>query len=264
MSDTAETCDRNKTDLTRKVTAGIVAWLHEHGFKPVESEVTVAPGWCADLAGVITPTHTEAQALRLVPRKPRPPCGLGYEDAMKPWYELVNALPDVLTTIVEVKTARSDFARDDKWSRTPAASLSWLAVPVGLIAPEKYPPSWWGVVECEPENGAVAKVRRWAPLSPVTVESRLSLVLAVAVRRDHATRYARHREFMRQATAARNESESRLRMGRAIDAVCEIVKGEGGSVEQVLQRERLKRLPFYTRQELDRLWGIGRNVSSVA
>jgi hypothetical protein len=33
--------DRNKTQLTKDVTAAAALWLQEHGFKPIETEVHV-------------------------------------------------------------------------------------------------------------------------------------------------------------------------------------------------------------------------------
>jgi len=53
--------DQNKTELTRKVTAGAATWLTNLGAKPVETEVHVRQGWIADLAAVWCPTRTEAQ-----------------------------------------------------------------------------------------------------------------------------------------------------------------------------------------------------------
>ena len=37
--------DRNKTALTKHVTAAAIAYLDERGCKPIETEVAVEPGW---------------------------------------------------------------------------------------------------------------------------------------------------------------------------------------------------------------------------
>ncbi len=62
----------NKTPLTNQITNAVAAWMDNRGFKPVETEVTVAGGWVADLAGVIVPTRGAAPAARLVQRDTDP------------------------------------------------------------------------------------------------------------------------------------------------------------------------------------------------
>lgn len=116
MNTVAAICDRNKSELTHKLTAAAAFWLDEAGFKPVETEVPVCPGWVADLSGVIRPTKTEATRLKLIP--PRGP--YSRPNAWREWCDAFAAIPSLLTAVVEVKTSRSDFIGDHKWGKPEA------------------------------------------------------------------------------------------------------------------------------------------------
>ena len=117
--------DRNKTDLTKLVTSAAVRWLDEKGFKPIETEVPVSPGWVADIAGSILPTNTELISLKLIKRGPRwsQP---GYPEKWKEWEASAAWLRRLLTVIVEVKTSKSDFSGTGNGrSRCPPTLPIW-------------------------------------------------------------------------------------------------------------------------------------------
>src|SRR5438132_4894673 len=99
------TPDRNKTQTTREITAAVITWLDYHGFKPVETEVTVTRGWQADIAGVIDCTEGEAIALHLAPRKPNWRMSDERYQAMREAFESAyRGLPSPTTALIEVKT----------------------------------------------------------------------------------------------------------------------------------------------------------------
>jgi len=123
--------DANKTDLTRQITAAAAIWLNERGFKPIETEVSVADKWVADLASIGYLTRTEAQRLKLIHRKPAWKQRQGR--AREEWEHEYLALPAPLTAVVEVKISLSDLGKDTKWIRAAPARLLYLAVPQTLI-----------------------------------------------------------------------------------------------------------------------------------
>ena len=114
--------DQNKTELTKQITAATCFWLDERGCKPVETEVSVACGWIADIASVICPSNTELQELKQsavleVEQTSR----AGSVEAE------VAAMACMMTVIVEVKTSRGDFLGDKKWNAPP------LQIYLGLL-----------------------------------------------------------------------------------------------------------------------------------
>jgi hypothetical protein len=247
--------DRNKSQLTHDVTNAVAAWMDERGFKPVESEVgplsydSNKTGWIADLAGVICPTQTELIELKLL--RPRPSWRAPSQD-QEAWRASYSALDRVMTALVEVKTSRRDFVGDRKWLLTPPTDLAFLAVPSAMIRQEEWP-SGWGILSCA--DGSVRRLRPPTP-SRTTAEQQLGVVLAIATRRDHHTRYARLREFQREQRLQEGEEKTILRAGYIARAFLQIARGEHNSVEEVLDRHRLKRLPFYVMDDLRQLWGI--------
>lgn len=249
MGETLTACDRNKTDLTRQVTAAASQWMRERGFKPVETEVPIAVAWVADLAGVIVPCMTEAQDLKLIARKPKYSAPQERHNA---WQAEWSAVPATLTGIVEVKTSRGDFYGDSKWTRPPESDLSWVAVPPGMIRPDEYPDGW-GVLEL---RGAGMVTVRPAPLRRVTIEQHLSLTLAVAMRQHNAVHYTRAREIQRQARIQQGEKESLYRLQKVIGAVADIARAKNDSVDQCLVWHGLRKVPDYLKRDLAELWGV--------
>jgi hypothetical protein len=254
-SDDAPSVDRNKSALTQRITARAVLCLYEMGFKPVETEVPLAPGWTADVAGVITPTKTEAVRLKLVKPKPRDPTYTHSEAFMRrlgAWEETYAALPSPMTALLEVKAERRDFTRDRKWTRQPPTNLCFLAVPKGVVRDADEYPAGWYVMEYGAGGGL--RVVRHGGLFPVSQEQQLENVLAVAVRRDHATRYARKNEMRKLERIEEVERLSRVTPNKALAAVLAVVRGRGISVEMVLRSHQIKDPDEYLVAELRTLW----------
>lgn len=227
--------DRNKTPLTASVTRLAVDWLDSNGFKPVETEVNIGERWIADVVGVSTPTTTELVNLQLLRRSPRGPDFAqrekpGYEARVAAWQTKQaawdaerNAFPRVLTVAIEVKTSVSDFRSDTKWDRPWPTNLCYLAMPEGLVAQEQWP-SGWGVILCS-EDGAT--IRRVIPsaVKLIPAGQNMDVVLAVAVSRDHATRYGRMRELQQKARAEQAPQETVARISKAVRFVLLVAKG---------------------------------------
>jgi hypothetical protein len=250
--------DLNKTDLTKAVTQLALVYFDERGCKPIETEVTVAKGWIADLAGVLNPTVTELQLLKLLRRKPK-----GYDTHYTQWRIEAKNAQRLLTVIVEVKTSRSDFRGDRKWTAlAPPANLCYLAIPEGDgthdnpchfgLRLDEFPIGW-GLLSCAPKR---VRCLRVPAIREVTAEQQLNVVLQIAVRRDNNTRYERLRELQRAIRAAKNGEISRMRTLYAMKAMKSIVEGEHGSVKEALEYHGVRHMPEYYMAELEKLWAI--------
>lgn len=240
--------DRNKTDLTKEVTSAAIAYLDERGFKPIETEVQVETGWVADIASVIDPTNTEMIALKLARR-----CPAWTDPARVEWSEAMERSRTLMTALVEVKTSRGDFCGDPKWARPAPANLAYLATPDGLIADEELP-AGWGHLSLN--TSGVMSLKRVPSIHSVTVAQQLSVVLQVAIRRDHDTRYERLRGLMRRQRESRNEQLSITRVLNAMMAMEAIVRGKHGSIETALSYHGIKRVPEYHMRTLETLWAV--------
>jgi len=216
------TVDANKTGETRRVTELAAQWLAEKGFKPVESEVPIAERWVADVAGFASLTRTESVNMHLVPR--RPSWGKGYQQAYQIWNEAFEKLPPIITAAIEVKTSRSDFTRDNKWTRPQPCHLLYVAAPSGLLKKiETKIPDNIGILSCT----ETIRCTRRASLGQHLTDGEVALFLfQVAVRRDHFTAYERFREFNRQARERHNERTNLARVRDVSRAVMSVVRGE--------------------------------------
>lgn len=243
--------DRNKSDLTNKVTDAVFLWLDNHGFKPVETEVEVAMtrtmerGWVADLAAVIVPTQTELVEMKMIPRPPRYNyIGVndGYDKKREAWEALYKPLNRMMTCLVEVKTSRGDYLGDAKWKRVPPADLAFVAVPSGLVKPEEWPVGW-GVFELRGDG--IVKVRNPVP-RVATVKEHLSVIYQISLRRDHRTRHAQAREDNKEYRAEQAARVSMDRIDNILRAVSEIASGKTWwgepiiSVEQALKNHGIR------------------------
>lgn len=153
----------NQSALHNEIQIYIQSWFREHGFKPVETELEITKGWKADVAGVIIPTPTECQKLKVVERKPPP---LDYAEIINPntteeqkqeiydqhdreyqeWHKKVSHVPYMMTAICEVKVSKEDYRKDivRKFSKTPAC-LNFIAYPKGLLNCSELPNGWFGL-----------------------------------------------------------------------------------------------------------------------
>lgn len=246
--------DRNKTELTKQVTAAAYRYLDERGSKPLETEVPICDGWIADIAGVLNPTITEMIELKLLKRRPRS-TQQGYE-----WWEDAKAVQRLMTVLVEVKTSRADFRGDKKWALPLPVNLAYLAIPKGLPVSMEEMPQRWGILEYS-ETTDIIRCVRVPSICEVTIEQQLSVILDVAVRRDHHTRYERAREFRREQIVERNKNQNSHRIHACIRAVAAIATGTswGGklphaSVEEALEHHGIKNLYPSDIEVLQRLW----------
>lgn len=254
--------DRNKTELTHKVTNAVDCWLDERGFKPTETEVCVCDGWVADLAGVIVPTQTELQKLKLMPPKPK----WNKREEVEAWYALANERQQLMTALVEVKTSRADFLGDKKWGQQPPVNLAYLAIPNDLpVSPEEIP-AGWGLITY---SSATQNMRALRPavIREITVEQKLWVVHEIAVRRDHRTRYEALRESQKDERIHANQEVSRTRVHDAIRAVTAIFHGceypgkpwatRYNSVQEVLEHFNIKHLQAADVEALEIIWKKG-------
>jgi hypothetical protein len=252
--------DRNKTELTQNVTRVASLWLDSKGFKPVETEVCVewrgTKAWIADVAGVITPTQTELIDLKLIRRPPRhdwsrrqdPAYENRYQQLQKAWNEDYRKIVGILTALIEVKTSISDFRRDEKWERENfvATNLRYIAMPTGLIPQEKWPPGW-GILlfgsssqlqlNGHDETPSIRCVRP-SPIFPVSVEQSRDVILQLAIRRDHQTRYEHLRKLNQEIRISDAERTSIDRVSKAMDFALRIVRG--ASVEEAKMMSALR------------------------
>lgn len=211
--------DANKTSLTRQVTELAAQWLAEKGFKPVETEVPVGDRWIADIAGAAVLTPTEAISLKMVPGRPK--WSRNFTAEMEEWGRLFRSLPTVMTAVIEVKTSRSDFTRDDKFAREPASNLLYLACPSGLVKVDELP-SHVGLIYCD----GAARCVRHASLRVVSQLKSTEVVYSIGVRRDHFTAYERFREMNRQSTELQNERSNKSRLSSIARCVMDIAQGK--------------------------------------
>lgn len=266
--------DRNKSDLTHRVTEATYIWLDNHGFKPVETEVEVAMsrrterGWIADLAGVIVPTQTELIEMKMIPRPPRYKCSAklqDYEKKREEWEALYRPLNRMMTCLVEVKTTRADYLGDDKWARIPPTDLAFVAIPSGMMKPEEWP-TGWGVFELRED--VIVKVRNPAP-RVATVTEHLAVIYQIAVRRDHRSRYEESRELQKAQRAEDAIRTSMDRIDKIVDAVRDIAAGRtrwGGpleSVEHALRHHGIRNAGPRQLEELAEIFGIAAKIEKT-
>lgn len=250
--------DRNKTSLTHDVTSAVALAMDVWGFKPVETEVPMpwtevnVKGWIADLAGVICPTQTELIDLKLIPK--RPPYyakGTGeYTEKYLAWKEAYASVNRMMTCLVEVKTSRSDYCGDRKWTMVHSTDLAYVAFPKGLVREEEWPVGW-GILEYS--EGVIRRLRPPTPRQ-ASVKHQLDIVLNIAIRRDHHTRYERHREFQKKQRLEDSKERPLRRIYEVARAVVGITHGRYSSFDMAIKCFRLDNMPDYLREELRELW----------
>ncbi len=251
--------DQNKTEITKLITAATCFWLDERGCKPVETEVSVAFGWIADIASVISPSNTELQELKLIRRAPK----WSKRSEREAWESEVLAMVRMMTVIVEVKTSRSDFLGDKKWTSPPIADLNWISAPSGLIG-ESERPSGWGILEYSESRDCM--VTRCIPhIMTTTMEQQRNLIHAVATRRDNQSRYEHIRRISRAHRSEGNERISVARVRDAMRAALSIAHGEHGSVEGALDAHRIKlrNIGELEMLKLTRLWNCSSGIGQA-
>lgn len=164
-----------------------------------------------------------------------------------------------MTVLVEVKSSTTDLKSDPKWKRVAPADVSFLAVPEKLVSLAlSVAPDWWGVIRVT-ERGC--RVMRWAVVKPVSIEQRLATIYAIALSRDHRTRYKVLRESEKQARVSRIHKVRIDRWSRVVRAVTMVAKGgragvfQYASVAECLRSERVGHVPESVMEQLEELWG---------
>lgn len=211
--------DRNKTDLTHRITAVAAAYLCGIGCKPVETEVSVARGWVADVASFTYPTMTECKNARLMKFLE---AGLDDDKSGRHWNRysyLINRFGSIYTCLVEVKISRGDFRKDiiAKFGGQFPAHLCYLAYPSGVIKDDEIPKGWVGL-KCSADGGQLNRVMGYPTPHAMHLGDVTDFVASVAIRRDHRTAYAARREFFKCLRAGRGADDSGeiLRLRRQI------------------------------------------------
>jgi hypothetical protein len=247
--------DRNKTYLTHKITKATGLWLHEMGFKPVETEVFLQNKWIADLAGAIEPTRTELINLKLMKRSPNYSSTKMSEESFRAmyaeWYSTFNAFPKIMTVLVEVKTARNDFIKDSKWNRVSPTNLQYLAIPKGIIAESEYPKDW-GIILFSEDGEEIEKVITPTLHFMIKSEQQIRTLYQIGIRRDHRTRYAIDREMKKSVRIEEIETKSITRIQTAIHFVLHIVSGKTIDEAKLWAGIRIN-IPKYLMEELEDL-----------
>lgn len=208
----SEPLDRNKSEMTHTATAVAAAWLDGIGCKPVETEVPCGHGWVADLASFWEPSYTEAKNAKLlrdlVPDEVK-------KDSEEAYTWMYRRLGGRLTIVVEVKVSRADFLADAgrkygtyslKGQKAATldqpAHLCVIACPKDVLADDHVRD--WAWLELSKDCASVRKFHgAWShrAIHPGQIED---LLAAIAIRRDHATRYACTRRFLKHWRARKN------------------------------------------------------------
>lgn len=235
--------DKNKTPLTHRVTAMAVAYLDGLGCKPVETEVPVAPGWVADVASYWYPTLTEAKRMQLNKR-------VANVGELFDWPRVFGYGP--FSVLVEVKTTKQDFARDRKWSCPPPAHFCFVAYPRGMIDEGELPQGWHGL-ETSADGTQLKKVSpAHCNVHPQHPGILLDFIANVGIRRDHRTRYAAERAWIKAANTEDRKTQKQYRAAKLLDNLANWLRGTGRgaheSFEQMLKDAGIKALPKYARE----------------
>jgi hypothetical protein len=241
--------DRNKTEMTKAVTAAAVNYLAERGFKPVETEVPVCDGWVADIAGVVDPTTTELIKLRVLRRAPGYD-GRDVQSRYSQWRAERDRVFKVMTALVEVKASRSDFEGDKKWTRQPPTDLAYLAIPCHL--PIECPDGW-GLLLYHPEVNCVRLVNV-PPMHEVTAAQQRDVILEIAMRQYNDIHYAGMKTSQREFRATETREVSRLRLFTALQAVVDIAEHRHETLERTLEVHGIRDCPKYLMERLVKLW----------
>lgn len=248
--------DRNKSELTHKITSLSIGYLDTIGCKPVETEVQVSQGWVADVASYWYPQPFETRKSKVIKK---------FCDDYEEWKKKPKAVCDhwirfhgqPLTTLVEVKVTKNDYEKDKDrklFSQHPPAHLCWLAYPQGIIDEEELIGSDWGLIRCSPDGERILKIvsaPRCMPQHPGDV---LDFVAQVGIRRDHRTRKKFIREAWKNYRLENFENKQRTKLSSFIYAFEDrFVKEKPpnfSSLEDALKFHGIKKIPKYLKDHL--------------
>lgn len=240
--------DNNKTSSTHRVTAIAAAYLDALGCKPIETEVPVQNGWIADLASYWYPTMTEAKKLHIDRRARQLFDENPHEFVRNVWLRVYGEGP--FTVLAEVKISRADFKKDErKWRPGEwPANICFLAYPAGLIDDDELPDGWYGL-ETSKEGRRLRKVHRTGRPHPQHVGLMIDFIAAVGIRRDHRTRYAATRAWMKSYRVEDREERVQYSAAHLLHGLAAWLRGEGDNPErtliEMLSKFGIKKVPTY-------------------
>lgn len=225
-------------------------WFLEHGFKPVEFEVPVVSGWIADLAGIIVPTATELQNLKLITRFKEPKFdrelwdnkeatiahGMERGNLYRQWRENAESMMNISTMLCEVKISTADYRKDiiTKFNKTPA-SMNFLAYPKGLIKPENIPTGWFGLERIGEERLKF----HVGTLYKKTYEEMFVTVFALSQRLHNKNQYANISKVMKEERHKRSEMQVNYKIDKVISILTDTLTWRRDDVEETMT-ERLR------------------------
>lgn len=216
-----ENLDANKTALTHNITAVAMGYLDGAGFKPIETEVTVAGGWIADIASFVYPTPTETKKLKINHRFDG-----GKLDNLS-FSEIQYRYGFLLTAVVEVKISKADFQKDiqRKFNGIRPAHLLYIAYPSGVIDDDEIPAGWMGL-KCSKNGQKLIKRVGWPKVHAMNPGDITDLVAEVAIRRDHKTRYGHYRSMMKMYRAEEKEKKKSYQLANVIQTIAAWIRGD--------------------------------------
>lgn len=258
--------DRNKSELTHRVTDAAELYLAVRGCKPIAPEVfipsnlrkasEVTTGWIADLAALLNPTQTECIMLKLIGRRPE------YKNTERilEWQRKLETMQRLSAVIVEVKTSRSDFNCDWKWNQAIPATMAYLAIPAGIIKQVEWPDGW-GILEYI--EGRQCVICRRPPTIQVPIDDSMMkwFIYAVAIRKENILQYADNKASEQTNRIEENQSVTRARVIDCMRAVRSIVKGSntfGTTVEEVFAYFKITLKDDWLMNDLRQLWGLAK------
>ena len=224
--------DKNKTATTHHITAAAAAYLHMRGCKPIETEVGVIKYGIADIASFIYPTSTEVGKLKI----------------RRLWQDALYG--ELLTVVVEVKASRSDFQRDTKRKFNIFPShLCYLAYPKGLLSPDEIPEGWFGLEAAKDEQSIWRTHWQKGAIHNPDAGTVLWTVAAIAIRRDHRTRYSAMRDYIRAVRAKQSDSKRCQRIRYLLEAVVGFLEGKDYRGVETKNKDIVEVLRWYGLKE---------------
>lgn len=240
--------DQNKTELTKEVTLAICQWFGERGCKPIATECEIVCGWIADIATIVSPTQTELQDLKLVPRCPP----WSKYEARQKWEQSLQSFFRMLAVVIEVKTTKADFRRDEKWKKRTPGDLNYLACPLGLVLEADVPPGW-GILTYDPLSARI-KVMRSPVVGEISHESRAAFIYSVACRCFNVENYGEMKERLREQRSHDNAYTNVRRFSLIFKAVLAIMEGKHESVGGALEYYGIKNVPPGVIEQAETFW----------
>ena len=240
--------DRNKSELTHKITAGAKNWLLGIGAKPVEEEVCIAEGWIADIAAIWIPTPSEAIISKLMERRP----DWKKIEARQKWNESYQKLPTPISICHEVKVTPGDYRKDvDRKFKHFAAHMNILSIPSGMAMPPESPEPYWWLLQHD-KNGQVRSGRP-GKLIQIPERSTLDFIVALSMRQYNRVTYSNNRELTKKYRAEEHAVRTSVRMARIVRQVLGYFKDEHDDLELMLKEYGYNHMAEDVKLEFKRL-----------